>query len=130
MLLCQPAFALAVTFALLRDVVSEHGSQHEILLGRKFVERFVHKGAYRTQAQPVAEVKVYLTVGNRLCQMGDTQPVEAVADQLGAGAAHRAEHQAPTRASVQPGSLSSTASPTNIPSRQTSEFTAAYPSGT
>lgn len=33
------------------------------------------------QAKPVAEVKVYLIIRNRLCQMGYAQPVEPIAHQ-------------------------------------------------
>ena len=64
--LCRPHLAFAIAFALSRNVVSEHGAEHEILFGREFVERFVDKCLHRVQAKPVAEVKVYLIIRNRL----------------------------------------------------------------
>ena len=166
--LCLFPETLAVAFALSRDVVAEHGAEHEILLGREPVERFVDECRYGIEAAAVAEIEVHLAARHLLNEVADTLMFEPFGEQRGARAAHGAEHEvahalpelvdlvqeqlhrvvavelfgahgyssvlssrhhAATRSSVLSGALSSMASPTNLPSAQTSESVTSYPAG-
>ena len=162
--LCLFPETLAVAFALSRDVVAEH----EILLGREPVERFVDECRYGIEAAAVAEIEVHLAARHLLNEVADALTFEPFGEQRGARAAHGAEHEvahalpelvdlvqeqlhrvvaveffgahgyssvlssrhhAATRSSVLSGALSSMASPTNLPSAQTSESVTSYPAG-
>lgn len=62
-------FMLAETFALLTDVVAEHGPEHEVLFGGEPVERLVRERTYRIQAGAFAEVEVHLAARYRLAEV-------------------------------------------------------------
>lgn len=85
--------AATVALALLTDVVTQHGAQDEVLLGREAMEGFVSKGGDDAQAGFVAKVEVHLPTVHGLLQPTDSLAVQAVAQQSGTGGASGAEHQ-------------------------------------
>ena len=79
--LCLFPETLAVAFALSRDVVAEHGAEHEILLGREPVERFVDECRYGIEAAAVAEIEVHLAARHLLNEVADTLMFEPFGEQ-------------------------------------------------
>mgnify|MGYP006896017039 CR=1 FL=1 len=54
-----PLLAQTIAFALRADVISEHGSEYEVLLRSKLVERTVHHPPYGMNALPLSEEQVH-----------------------------------------------------------------------
>lgn len=58
--------ALTVSFALCTDIVAEHGTKNEVLLGRQLVERTGDKQTYGIETLPATEIDIYVLLASRL----------------------------------------------------------------
>lgn len=87
-----PLLAQTIAFALRADVISEHGTEYEVLLRSKLVERTVHHPPYGMNALPLSEEQVHLSAVHRLHHEVDVLPPQTAHRRLLILSVHREEH--------------------------------------
>ena len=73
----EAGFAGTVAFALRTKVVSQHGTQDEVFLGRQPVQRFVDHAGNGMDAFGFAEEQINLRFVNRAYQIGNVLALQA-----------------------------------------------------
>ena len=84
---------LAEAFALLANVVAQHGSEHEVFCRGEFVQGFMDEGANHVKADFIAKVKIDFLLAYGLLEEGYALVLKPFAKQGGAFRTHGAEHQ-------------------------------------